>query len=82
MTLIRPRTSLETAAEVFEALGGNPGVRRLTGCTYQQASNWRARGAFPTDTFLIFDQALKRKRKGYRAPPALWGMREPAGAVS
>jgi hypothetical protein len=68
---------LRQASEVFAALGENPGVRKITGASPQELSNWRRQGKFPPTRFLQFDVALRRRR--LRADPALWRMRKPIG---
>lgn len=63
---------LNTAADVMEALGGNPAVARLTDRTAKAVSNWRAIGSFPADTYIAMGGALHAL--GYIAPPSLWRM--------
>lgn len=76
MTLIRTPKPLETAAEVFAALGENPGVIAITGATPQEVSNWKSRGWFPSNTWLQFEEALRAI--GLTASRKLWRMRAPA----
>lgn len=68
--------SLDTVAAVFTALGENPGVEALTGSKPSTISMWRATDRFPTNTYLILQEALKAAGKA--APASLWGMKQPA----
>lgn len=63
---------LLTASDVIDALGGTSKVARLTGRSMQAVSNWRERGAFPAETFLLLGDALGKA--GRTAPASLWGM--------
>jgi hypothetical protein len=63
-----------TASEVMDALGGNTGVRMLTGSTANAVSNWRAFGTFPSSTYVVMLAALNAR--GKTAPASLWKMRE------
>lgn len=69
------RRKLRTIGEVIEALGGNVAVRRRTGRSPQAVTNWRARGRFPRETYLLINGDLRRLRCS--APASLWGMAEP-----
>jgi hypothetical protein len=65
---------LTTTKQVFDALGGIPGVCELTGANRRQAWNWYSFfGAFPPNTYVVLMQALARK--GFSAPPRLWKMK-------
>jgi hypothetical protein len=63
---------LVSTAEVMDELGGVAAVARLTGRTYGAAFNWRGFVRFPSDTFVVMQEALKAR--GCSAPPSLWGM--------
>jgi hypothetical protein len=65
--------TLRTPEAVIEALGGTNAVALLTGRAKSAVSMWKARGRFPTDTYIILTKALRRKKK--TAPIALWGMK-------
>lgn len=67
---------LNSVAEVFTALGENPGVARLTGDKPSTLSMWRAAGSFPSNTYVVLTEALRAV--GKTAPDALWKMRSPA----
>lgn len=67
---------LETAAQVFTALGENPGVAELTGDKPSTISMWRAAGSFPSNTYVVLTEALRAV--GKTAPDSLWKMRSPA----
>lgn len=69
---------LETADAVIKALGGNAGLGELTGARSSRVSNWRAFGKFPSDMFLLMNDALSQR--GHTAPAALWGMQESVSA--
>jgi hypothetical protein len=69
---------LQTADQVFEALGGNVGVQAVTCSKPTQVSNWRKFGAFPSNTYVAMTEALRER--GKTAPPALWRMRVREGA--
>jgi hypothetical protein len=63
---------LETAKEVFDALGGISSVAEATGRKYKAVANWKSFNRFPANTYLALQNALKRR--GVSASPALWGM--------
>jgi hypothetical protein len=72
------RRTLKTVDQVFDALGGNRGVRAITGASPQAVNNWRrVAGKFPPDRFLQFSTALRQQRLD--AVPALFGQHEPLG---
>lgn len=70
---------LETVAEVFTALGDNPGVEELTGSKPSTLSMWRAAGTFPSNTYVVLTEALRAI--GKTAPDSLWKMKVPAEAA-
>ena len=72
-------SSLNTAGQVIDELGGTTATATLTGKRAQNVSNWRASGRLPPDTFLVMQDALSAR--GKRAPAALWGIREPERAA-
>ena len=65
--------TINTAAEVIDALGGNTKVSKLFGFFPSAVANWRRKGRFSTATkdVLIFEL----ERRGLTAPPELWRMR-------
>ena len=63
---------LTTTAAVMDELGGTEAVARLTGRNYKAAFAWRAFTAFPANTFLVLNAALKER--GHTAPLSLWRM--------
>lgn len=67
-------TTLETATEIIDLLGGNVAVAKLTSTTPKAVSNWRGFNRFPADTFLVIKTELVRI--GHFAPDHLWSMRE------
>lgn len=71
--------TLETAAEVFTALGENPGVAELTGAKASAISMWRAAESFPPNTYVIMTDALRAV--GKTAPDSLWRMKVTAEAA-
>jgi hypothetical protein len=68
--------NLETVADVFAALGDNPGVEAITGSKPSTLSMWRAAGSFPSNTYVVLTEALRAV--GKTAPDSLWKMRSPA----
>ena len=69
-----------TIEEVIDALGGPSSVSRLVinaGYAAQPnaVSQWKQRGVFPCETFLVLSSALMER--GEHADPALWGMAIP-----
>jgi hypothetical protein len=52
MPLIRAPKPLESLPQVYAVLGENPGVKRITGASDQEISNWKRRGWAPSNTFL------------------------------
>jgi len=71
---------LRTTTEVIDALGGNQPVADLTSSTNKAVSNWRGFPTFPSNTYVVITEALRRR--GKTAPDALWGMKMPAEAAS
>jgi hypothetical protein len=69
---------LETADQVFDALGGNQGVAELTESKPSRVSNWRICGSFPANFYVLMTDALRSR--GKTAPASLWRMREAAEA--
>jgi hypothetical protein len=72
--------TINTVDGVIEALGGVPGVIKLTARTPQprtpQAiSNWRAQARIASDWFYLMTSELERG--GHCADPALWGQQVP-----
>lgn len=67
---------LNSVADVFAALGENPGMGRLTGNKASTLSMWRAAGTFPSNTYVVITEALRAI--GKTAPDSLWRMRAPA----
>lgn len=65
--------TLETAADVFTALGGNTGVAALTGANPSTLSMWKAAESFPSNTYFVMTEALRAI--GKTAPAALWRMK-------
>lgn len=72
--------NLETVADVFTALGENPGVEAITGSKPSTLSMWRAAGSFPSNTYVVLTEALRAR--GKTAPDSLWKMKVPAEAVA
>jgi hypothetical protein len=70
--------TIETAEEVFDALGGNSAVEALTASKPSTVSNWRSFGSFPSNTYVTMTDALRAV--GKTAPASLWGMRTPLTA--
>ena len=73
-------THLDSAAAVFEALGGVAAVAAITDATYRQAWNWKDKDKFPARTYLPLCNALAAR--GKTAPASLWGMAPRAGRVA
>lgn len=74
-------SNLDSTDAVIDALGGTTAVQALLGYSnHSPISNWRSRGRFPPETFLVFQTELERR--GLAASPALWSMREPAEGAS
>jgi hypothetical protein len=71
---------LNSSAEVFDALGGIPGVMEVASAKYKAVFQWKSSGSFPSNTYVLLTGELNRR--GYMAPASLWDMREPAQAAS
>lgn len=65
-----------SASAVLDELGGTTAVARLLGRKVTAVSNWRRFDAFPANTYLALNAALRTK--GKTAPASLWGMTEPS----
>lgn len=73
---------MTSTTEVIDALGGPAAVSRLvTAAGYDARPNavsqWKQRGSFPCETFLVITRALHEIQ--LEADPALWGMAIPPG---
>jgi len=66
---------LTKARDVVEYLGGIDAVCAMTGRDYKTIYHWM-NGTFPARYFLLMTTALKKR--GFTAPPALWGQEEQA----
>jgi hypothetical protein len=62
-----------TAAAVVDVLDGGTEAAGMAGCSPSNISNAIRRGRLPASTFLIFRDELARR--GFRAPPELWGIK-------
>lgn len=63
---------LWTFDAVIEALGGTAAVTKMTRQANSAVPNWRAkRGRFPSKYYASMKGSLARR--GYYAPPELWG---------
>ncbi len=71
--------SLDTAEQVFDALGGYLGIAEIVGCKPNAASNWKTFGSFPANTYIALTEALHAR--GKTAPASLWRMKLPAEAA-
>lgn len=69
---------LETTAEVIRAVGGPAKAAAITGRKYSAVWNWTKAEAFPANTFLSLQAALREQGKS--APASLWRMQEPEAA--
>lgn len=65
---------LETAEQVFEALGGNKGLETLTGSKPNTVSMWKKAGGFPANSYIMIMDALRAV--GKTAPASLWSMKQ------
>jgi hypothetical protein len=64
---------LRSVEAVVEALGGNTATADLAGVGISAVSNWKARGAIPTENFLTFSRALARL--GKKVDPTVFGFK-------
>jgi hypothetical protein len=69
----------ENVEQVIETLGGAAATASITKRTVQAVSNWKSANRLPSWSYLTLSQKLKSK--GFKAPPSLWGIKEPAGAA-
>ncbi len=67
---------LTTVDEVIETIGGATAVAGIAGVGLPAVSNWRARGKFPSNMFLVVSKVLQEN--GKTVDPALFGFREPS----
>ena len=63
---------LNSASEIFEALGGIKAVCAITDSNYHAVWHWRKKGKFPARTFKDINDVLRER--GIEAPDQLWGM--------
>jgi hypothetical protein len=65
---------LKSVADVITVLGGMSNVAKITNCRYGSVWHWKYVNKFPGHSFLLINEALKKR--GFDAPsPALWGMK-------
>jgi len=67
--------TLDSIEDIIDELGGLKAVGALTGRKSGVVWNWKDRKAFPTNTYVVMQAALRAK--GVDAPASLWGMPEP-----
>jgi hypothetical protein len=70
--------TLTTTNEIIDALGGNGPVALITSTTAKAVSNWRGQETFPSNTYLVLQDALSLQN--LTAPDELWAMRTTAFA--
>lgn len=73
--MVRGSYTISTIDGVYGALGGVPGVTRMTKRSPQALSNWQAQGRIAANFFFLMNSELERQ--GVSADPALWGQRMP-----
>ena len=66
-----PPKRIATVAEAFEALGGYPGVMRITKANRTTVAWWKVKGQFPAKWCLTIAAALAER--GREADPAIYG---------
>lgn len=71
---------LQTADQVFEALGGTQRVAQITGSKLSRVGNWKLIKSFPSNTYVVMQKALRER--GKIAPASLWRMRAVAEVES
>lgn len=64
--------------DVVEALGGTTAVAALAGVGISAVSNWKFRGAIPSENFMMVSQELRKRRMS--ASPAVFGFKFKEGA--
>lgn len=74
--VVMAETTLRTTDEVFDALGGLPGVQYLTRSKYKTVHFWKQSGSFPSRFYVLMTGALRER--GLSADPSLWDMEVPA----
>lgn len=72
-------TTLQNADQVFDALGGIPGLQELTGSKYKTVHYWKQSASFPSRFYVLMTAALNER--GLSADPSLWDMEVPAEAA-
>lgn len=70
---------LDTAGKIIDAMNGPAAVLKFVNAsgkkyTKQSVSNWRRENHFPHKKFLKMRADLRKR--GYIAPPELWGIEE------
>ncbi len=66
---------LHTTDDVIDLFGGTKKTADLLDLKMTVVSNWRASGTFPAARYLVMSHELAKR--GYAAPPSLWGLQEP-----
>jgi hypothetical protein len=62
--------TLWTTGDVIEALNGTAEFAKLFGFTASRVCNYRQRGRFPKETFIVIQRELKKRE--LRADLSLW----------
>jgi hypothetical protein len=66
-----PPKRIATVAAAFDALGGYPGIGRITGAKVTTICWWKVKNRFPAKFTLKIDASLRER--GYEADPAIYG---------
>lgn len=66
---------LNSVEAVIDNLGGTTAAAGIAGVGPSAVSNWKTRGKFPSEMFLLFSEAVARN--GSTVDPALFSFREP-----
>jgi hypothetical protein len=69
----------KTVEQVIETLGGAAATASITKRTVQAVSNWKSANRLPSWSYLTLSKKLAEH--GCKAPPSLWGIKEPAEAA-
>src|SRR5262245_45378592 len=77
-SVMQQSMSLAVVRQLIDKMGGLQAVAALAGVGYDAAQKWQTKTGFPSDTYLLFRDELRRRGhlgNDEEPPASLWGMK-------